>query len=54
MTLQELSDKIGVHPYDIVGDDELADTLMHEDITESIFYQELIEYYPQEVQDYEV
>lgn len=44
MTLRQLSDKLGVHPYDLVGDDELADELMDEDITDTIFYQELKEY----------
>lgn len=41
MTLKELSDKIGVHPYDLVGDTDLADDMMHEDITDTIFYDEL-------------
>lgn len=42
MTLKKLSDTLGVHPYDLVGDEELADELMHEDITDTMFYQELI------------
>jgi hypothetical protein len=41
MTLKQLTDKLGVHPYDLVGDEELADELMNEDITDTIFYQEL-------------
>ena len=41
MTLRELADKLGVHPYDLVGDAELADELMDEDIAGTIFYQEL-------------
>lgn len=47
MTLKQLSDKLGVHPYDIVGDGELADELMNEDITDTIFYQELKQYEPE-------
>ena len=42
MTLQQLSDKLGIHPYDIVGDDELADELMHQDISDTVFYQDLV------------
>lgn len=41
MTLKQLSDKLGVHPYDLTGDAELAEELMHEDITDTMFYQEL-------------
>lgn len=41
MTLKQLSNKLGVHPYDLTGDAELADELMHQDITDTIFYQEL-------------
>jgi len=41
MTLKELSDKLEVHPYDLVGDEELADELMDEDITDTMFFQEL-------------
>lgn len=41
MTLKELSDKLGVHPYDLVGDEELADELMNSDISDTVFYQEL-------------
>lgn len=41
MTLKQLSDKLGVHPYDLVGDEELADELMNSDIEDTIFYQEL-------------
>lgn len=41
MTLREVSDKLGVHPYDLVGDEELAEELMNEDITDTIFFQEL-------------
>jgi hypothetical protein len=41
MTLKQLSDVLGVHPYDLVGDEELAEELMHENITDTIFYQEL-------------
>lgn len=41
MTLRQLSDKLGVHPYDLVGDEELADELMNEDITNTVFFQEL-------------
>lgn len=44
MTLRQLSDKLGVHPYDLVGDEELAEELMHEDITDTIFYRELMQY----------
>ncbi len=47
MTLQQLSDKLGVHPYDLVGDAELADELMHEDIRDTIFYKELKQYEPE-------
>lgn len=41
MTLKQLSEKFGVHPYDLTGDAELADELMNEDITDTMFYQEL-------------
>lgn len=41
MTLRELTNKLEVHPYDLVGDEELADELMDEDITDTIFFQEL-------------
>jgi hypothetical protein len=41
MTLKQLSNKIGVHPYDLVGDEELAEELMNSDIESTIFYQEL-------------
>lgn len=41
MTLKQLSNKLEVHPYDLVGDEELADELMNEDITDTIFFQEL-------------
>lgn len=41
MTLKVLSEKLGVHPYDLVGDEDLADELMNEDITDTIFFQEL-------------
>lgn len=41
MTLKQLSDKLGVHPYDLVGDEELADELMNENIEHTMFYQEL-------------
>lgn len=41
MTLRQLSDKLEVHPYDLVGDSELADELMDEDITDTVFFQEL-------------
>ena len=43
MTLKKLCDKLGIHPYDLVGDDELADDLMFEDITDTIFYQEILD-----------
>ena len=42
MTLKQLCDKLGIHPYDLVGDDELADDLMFEDITNTVFYKDLI------------
>lgn len=41
MTLRQLSDKLEVHPYDLVSDSELADELMDEDITDTVFFQEL-------------
>lgn len=41
MILRELSDKLKVHPYDLVGDEELADELMDSDISDTAFYQEL-------------
>lgn len=41
MTLREVCDKLGVHPYDLVGDEELAEELMNEDISDTIFFQEL-------------
>ena len=41
MTLKQLSNKVGVHPYDLVGDEELAEELLHTDITDTIFFQEL-------------
>jgi hypothetical protein len=44
MTLKQLCDKIGVHPYDVVGDAETADEYMNIDITDTIFYNELKEY----------
>lgn len=47
MTLKQLSDKVGVHPYDIVGDSEFADEIMNEDITDTIFYQELVAEMPE-------
>jgi hypothetical protein len=43
MTLKQLADKLGVHPYDLTGDAELADELMNEDISDTTFYQELAE-----------
>lgn len=43
MTLKKLSDTLEVHPYDLVGDEELANELMHEDITDTIFFQELLQ-----------
>lgn len=46
MTLKELSNKLGVHPYDLTGDAELAEELMHEDITDTMFYLELKELEP--------
>lgn len=42
MTLKELCDKLGIHPYDLTGDDDFADSMMNEDITETIFYKELL------------
>ena len=42
MTLKQLCDKLEIHPYDLVGDDELADDLWNEDIEDTIFYQDLI------------
>lgn len=41
MTLRQLSDTLGVHPYDLVGDEDLANELMNEDIEHTMFYQEL-------------
>lgn len=41
MTLRELSTKLEVHPFDLVGDEELADALMDEDIEDTIFFQEI-------------
>jgi hypothetical protein len=43
MTLQVLADKIGIHPYDVTGDKEMADELIEEqaDISDTIFYQEM-------------
>ncbi len=41
MTLRELSKKLEVHPYDLVGDEELADELMDSDISDTMFFQEL-------------
>lgn len=41
MTLRQVSDKLGVHPYDLVGDSELADELMDEDISDTPFFIEL-------------
>jgi hypothetical protein len=41
MTLKQLSNKLGVHPYDLVGDEELADELMDQNIEDTMFYQEL-------------
>lgn len=43
MTLKQLSKKVGVDPYDLVGDNELADELMNQDITDTIFYNEIKE-----------
>lgn len=43
MTLEQLCNKLGIHRYDLVGDEELADELMHEDITDTILYKELKE-----------
>jgi len=42
-TLQMVSDKLGVHPYDLVGDEEFAQELLDEgtDITDTILDQEL-------------
>lgn len=52
ITLKQLSDKLGVHPYDLTGDEELAEDLMHEDITDTIFYQELLA--TGEMDDYQI
>lgn len=41
MTLREVSDKLGVHPYDLIGDEELAEELMDEDISDTPFFLEL-------------
>lgn len=41
MTLKQLSNKLGIHPYDITGDAELAEELMHEDISDTIFFEDL-------------
>lgn len=41
ITLKQFADKLGVHPYDIVGDADEAEILMHEDITDTIFYEEM-------------
>lgn len=46
MTLKQLSNRLGVHPYDLVGDEELADDLMNSDITETVFFQDLCEIEP--------
>mgnify|MGYP001179555131 FL=1 len=42
-TLRQLSEDLGVHPYDLVGDSELADELLEydDDIEDTIFYEEL-------------
>ena len=42
-TLRQYADFLGVHPYDLTGDKELADDLMNEDITDTIFYKEMEE-----------
>jgi hypothetical protein len=46
ITLKQLSEKLGVHPYDLTGDAEFAEEIMNEDITDTIFYQELKELEP--------
>lgn len=48
MTLKQLCDKIGIHPYDAVPDQEEADYYMNEDITDTIFYQEMKQYAKEE------
>lgn len=40
MTLRQLADLIGIHPYDLTGDTEVADSLMDEDISQTTFYNE--------------
>jgi len=49
MTLQELSDKIGVDPIDLVGDEEEAEYWLHEDISGTIFYQDLLAQMPDDL-----
>lgn len=43
MTLKQLADKIGVHPDDLTGDAELSEDLMNEDITDTMFFQDIKE-----------
>jgi len=51
VTLKQLADRLEVHPYDLTGDAELAEELMHEDISDTPFYLELIEIERQELYD---
>jgi hypothetical protein len=44
MTLKQLADKLNIHPYDLAGSSELADELMHVDITDTVLYHELKQY----------
>ena len=43
MTLKQLCDQLGIHPYDLTGDEEYADNMLNEDITDTILYQEILE-----------
>lgn len=53
ITLRQLSDDLGVSPYDLVGDSELADELLEydDDIEDTIFYEELKNILKQEEYD---
>ena len=43
MTLKQLCDQLGIHPYDLTGDEEWTDNMLDEDITDTIFYQEILD-----------
>ena len=43
MTLKQLCNQLEIHPYDLLGDEEYADNMLNEDITDTIFYKELLE-----------